>query len=244
MIQEPRIRVFPDPHQVADEAARQFIAAAQEAVRLQGHFSVALAGGSTPKAMYALLAEEPYRSQLQWERVKIYFGDERCVPPDHPDSNYRMANETLLKKVPIPLDNVYRMEGECKPEAAAMDYGRLLKEAFGDEGGLDLILLGMGDDGHTASLFPHTAALAEQKHRCVANYVEKLKTWRITLSAPFINRARLVLFTVVGAAKASRVAEVLEGPRDPERLPSQLIAPTQGVVLWLLDAAAAAMNED
>ncbi len=239
---EPKIRVYPTPDDVAAEGARAFVEAAAEAQRLRGTFSVALSGGSTPKAMFKLLAEEPFKSQVNWERVKIFFGDERCVPPDHADSNYRMAHETLLSKVPIPPDNVYRMEGECKPEAAATDYGRMLKESFGEDGGIDLIYLGMGDDGHTASLFPGTAALKETTHRCVANYVEKMKTWRITLSAPFINRAGQVIIMVVGAGKAKRVAEVLEGPREPDRLPIQMIQPVSGNLVWLMDVPAAAMD--
>jgi 6-phosphogluconolactonase len=153
-----------------------------------------------------------------------------------------MASESLLRKVPIPGDNVYRIRGEIDPNAAAIEYGRMLKEKFGD-GGLDLIYLGMGPDGHTASLFPGTEALAETKHRCVANFVPKLSAWRVTMSAPFINRARNVIFLVAGADKAERVAEVLEGPPDPQRLPSQMIRPTDGQLVWILDAGAAGMEQ-
>ena len=177
-------------------------------------------------------------------RVEVYFGDERTVPPDHDESNYRMAKDALLCPVSIPPKNVHRMRGENDPQEAAKEYGQLLKEKFGDGGGCDIVLLGMGDDGHTASLFPHTEALHEQKHRCVANHVEKLGGWRITLTAPFINRASSVLILVTGASKAQRVAEVLEGPRDPDRLPIQLIAPQEGKLTWLLDAAAAGMHDE
>jgi len=173
----------------------------------------------------------------------VFFGDERNVPPDHADSNYRTARESLLSKVPIPGDNVYRMHGELDANEAAKQYGEMLKEKFGD-GGLDMVLLGMGDDGHTASLFPGTAALNETKHRAVGNYVEKLKAWRITLTAPFINRAREVMVLVSGASKAKRLAEVLEGPRDPQRLPIQLVQPASGRIAWLVDAAAAGMHEE
>jgi 6-phosphogluconolactonase len=180
------------------------------------------------------------RWPFDWNNVHIYFGDERCVPPDHADSNFRMANETLLSKVPISPQNVHRMRGECKPNEAAKEYGQMLKDQFGDAG-LDLILLGMGDDGHTASLFPHTAALKETKHRCVAHFVEHSTTgasWRITLTAPFINRASEVLILVAGGSKAARLNEVLHGPKDPERLPIQLIQPA-GQLLWIIDDAAA-----
>jgi 6-phosphogluconolactonase len=237
----PEIKVMPDPAAVAVEGAKRFTNAAREVIDHGGRFSVALSGGHTPKVMFELLAGEPYRSQVIWENVEIFFGDERCVPPDSDQSNYRMAHEALLRNVPIPGDNIYRIRGEIDPQEAAREYGELLKEKFGD-GGLDLILLGMGPDGHTASLFPGTDALHESKHRCVANYVEKLQTWRVTMTAPFINRAREVMFLVTGADKAERVAEVLEGPRDPDRLPSQLIAPVAGKLVWILDALAAEMD--
>ncbi|MBV8780559.1 MAG: 6-phosphogluconolactonase [Phycisphaerae bacterium] len=237
----PEIKVMPDPQAVAHEAANRVVAAAEAAIELRGVFSIALAGGSTPEAMFKLLATDPYRSAIDWTKVHVYFGDERCVPPDHKDSNYRMARETLLSKVNIPGDNIYRIHGESDPQEAARQYGELLKEQFGDEGGIDLILLGMGDDGHTASLFPHTEALHETKHRCVANYVDEKKTWRITMTYPFINRADAVLICVTGAAKTDRLREVLEGPLDPERLPVQKIAPASGKLTWLLDAAAAGM---
>jgi 6-phosphogluconolactonase len=163
------------------------------------------------------------------------------VPPDHPDSNYRMASEALPSHVPIPGDNVYRMRGEIDPEAAATEYGQLLKERFGDAGP-DLVLLGMGDDGHTLSLFPGTTALQETRHRCVSNFVQKLNVWRITLTAPFVNRAAQILVLVAGAGKASRVQEVLEGEKAPQRNPIQLIDPASGRITWLLDAEAAAME--
>jgi 6-phosphogluconolactonase len=154
-----------------------------------------------------------------------------------------MANDALLSKVPLAKEHIHRMRGEIEPEAAAKEYGELLKEKFGD-GGLDLVLLGMGDDGHTASLFPGTAALHEMKHRCVANHVEKLNTWRITMTAPFINRAAAVLILLAGKDKAARLHEVLEGPRDPDRLPIQMIQPEMGTLTWLLDAGAAGMHEE
>jgi len=240
----PEIKVLPTPTDVAREAAERVVRIGEEAIALSGRFSLVLSGGSTPRMLYEMLAREPYAARLDWTKVEVFFADERCVPPDHPESNYRLARETLLSHVPIPGDNVYRIRGEIEPERAAKEYGLILKERFGD-GGPDLILLGMGEDGHTASLFPGTEALNETKHRAVANYVERSttgKSWRVTMTAPFINRARNVIILVTGASKAARVSEVLEGPRDPRRLPVQLIAPTNGTLTWLLDAAAADMR--
>jgi 6-phosphogluconolactonase len=196
--------------------------------------------------MYRLLAEEPFRSRVDWARVEVFFGDERCVPPDHPDSNYRMAREALLAHVSIPDRSVYRMRGEIDPEAAAREYGLMLKEKFAD-GGLDLTLLGMGDDGHTASLFPGTPAVREKEHRVVAQFVENSTTgrsWRITMTAPFLNRSGRVMLLVAGKSKAARLKDVMEGDHDPDRLPVQLIDPAQARVTWLIDAAAAGMDED
>lgn len=237
------ISVHPDPDTLAHEAARRFIQSAREAIDLSDRFTVALSGGSTPKAMHQVIASD-YRDAIDWTKVEIFFGDERCVPAEHAESNYRMARETLLSKLPIPLDNVYRMRGEIDPNEAAKEYGLMLKEKFGD-GGLDLIFLGLGEDGHTASLFPGTEAVNETHHRCVANYAEHSttgKSWRITLTAPFINRCREVMFLVAGAAKAKALAAVLEGPPQPENIPAQLIHPENGKLIWLLDAQAAAMD--
>src|SRR3954465_10982035 len=214
----PEIKVVPDAAEIAYEAAERIVAGAERAAAEGRTYSVALSGGSTPKTLFELLATDAYKSRIDWPRVEVFFGDERAVPPDHKDSNYRMAREALLSKVPIPGDNVYRMAGERDPDTAAKEYGQMLKEKFGD-GGMDLVLLGMGDDGHTASLFPETEALNETKHRCVANFVPKLSTWRITLTAPFINRSKGAMFLVSGASKAARLQEVLEGPRDERRLP-------------------------
>ena len=241
----PQIRVHPDPDAVARAAADIVSATAEEAIAERDAVTISLAGGSTPKKLYELLAAEPYRSRIDWARVQVFFGDERCVPPDHKESNYRMARESLLSRVPIPGDNVYRIAGETDPQEAAKEYGLMLKEKFGD-GGPDVTLLGMGTDGHTLSLFPGTTAVSEREHRAVANYAENSTTgrsWRVTMTAPFVNRSRRVLFLVTGADKAKTVAHVLEGPREPERLPAQLIAPAEGELIWLLDAGAAGMRE-
>jgi 6-phosphogluconolactonase len=237
------IKVLPDAKTLTEEAARRIIASVEEKINDNQHiFSLVLSGGNTPKALYELLASDEYRSEINWSKVEIYFGDERCVPPDHPDSNYLMAYNAMLSKLPLPECNIHRMRGELSPEAAAMEYGMMLKEKFKD-GGPDLVLLGMGDDGHTASLFPGTTALDETHHRCVANYVEKMKTWRVTMTYPFLNRAAQVMMLISGVGKAKRLEEVLEGPRDPKRLPIQGIQPV-GKLTWLLDAPAASMHHE
>jgi 6-phosphogluconolactonase len=236
------IKVLPDPNALTEEAARRIVEAAEKKLaNTQCFFSLVLSGGSTPRALYELLASDKYKTLLNWSKIEIYFGDERCVPPDHQESNYLMARVAMLDKLPIPEPNIHRMRGEIAPEAAATEYGQLLKSAFGD-GGPDLVLLGMGDDGHTASLFPGSTALEETHHRCVANYVEKMKTWRITMTYPFLNRASQVMILVAGQGKANRLEEVLEGPRDPKRLPIQGIQPA-GKLTWLLDAPAASMHK-
>jgi 6-phosphogluconolactonase len=241
-MQEPSIQVVADPPAMAVTAAERIIQLADAAIAAQQVFSIALSGGNTPKTLFELLASPAYLRRVKWQNWEIYFSDERCVPPDDPQSNYRMARQAMLDRVPIKSQNVHRMPGEIDPQQAAMQYGQLLKDKFGD-GGLDVILLGMGDDGHTASLFPGTAALNETHHRCVANFVPKLNAWRLTMTAPFINRAAEVIILVADAAKAKRVAEVLEGPRDPQRLPIQLIQPDPGRLLWIMDRAAAGMDK-
>jgi 6-phosphogluconolactonase len=237
----PKIRVLADGEAVAQAGAEHVVGAAQEAIDLRGCFTIALAGGSTPKRLYELLAGEAYVKRVDWGKVEIYFGDERCVRPEDRESNFRMASEALLDHVGLEPKHIHRMRGEIEPEAAAMEYGQLLKARFGEGGGVDLALLGMGDDGHTASLFPGTTALEEGKHRCVANFVPKLNAWRITMTAPFLNRSGEVLVMVTGAGKAARVSEVLEGERDPKRLPMQMIEPGSGRVTWMMDTGAAGM---
>ncbi len=210
----PIITKVADPAALADEGARRFIDLGNKAIAKKGVFTVALSGGSTPKAMHGLLATK-YKDQIDWKKVEAFFGDERCVPPEHNDSNYKMARETLLSKVPIPEQNVYRMRGEIQPEDAAKEYGLMLKEKFGDKG-LDLVFLGMGDDGHTLSLFPGTIATREKEHRVIGYFAENSstgKSWRVTMTAPFVNRAENVLFLLGGASKANRLKEVLQGPR-------------------------------
>jgi len=239
------VRIFPDVEALSKAAAAEFVRCAGETVAARGRFTVALSGGSTPKRLYQLLTTEPYRSQIDWGRVEIFWGDERCVPPDHKDSNYRMAREAMLTQLPIPAEHIHRLEAErADREAAARDYEAVLARVFGVSSGgeppaLDLILLGMGPDGHTASLFPHTQALDETRHWVVPNHVPQLNTDRLTLTRPILNRGREVLFLVAGADKAERLVEVLAGPADPKRLPSQSIQP-EGQLVWFVESAAAA----
>ena len=238
--------IWTEPKAVALAAATLFSDAVTHAVATRGVARVAISGGSTPKAMFALLADasQPFAAAVPWAKLHLYWVDERCVPPTDAESNYRMTNEALLSKVPLPHEQVHRMEGELDPEEAANRYETVLRNSMKLEGAespaFDLLLLGMGDDGHTASLFPHTAALEEIGRLVVANHVPQKDTWRITLTFPVINQARQVCFLIEGGAKAGVLAEVLTGPRDAERLPSQLIRPSSGSLRFLLDEAAAA----
>ncbi|HZY88352.1 MAG TPA: 6-phosphogluconolactonase [Gemmataceae bacterium] len=242
----PIVRRFPDAEPVSRAAAEEFVRRAAEAIAARGRFTVALSGGSTPRRLYQLLAGEPYRGQVDWGRVEVFWGDERSVPPDDKESNYRMAREAMLTALALPPGHVHRMEAErADRDTAAREYQAEIARAFGvDANGeppaFDLILLGMGPDGHTASLFPHTAALGETKRWVVVNHVPKFNTDRMTLTYPVLNRACEVLFLVAGADKAEPLAEVLQGPPDPERLPSQRVRPTDGQLLFFVDRAAAA----
>jgi 6-phosphogluconolactonase len=234
------IRVLPDPAALADSAARQVVELAQQAIDARGAFSVALSGGSTPRDLHRRLASPPLVQQVDWAHVQIFFGDERCVPPEDPQSNYHMAEETLLSHVPIPAAHVHRMRGELPAEEAAADYERQLRDFFKDElPRLDLILLGMGDNGHTASLFPGLSAVHEQQRWVVAENVAEVGMWRISLTPVVLNLAREVMFLVAGEAKASMLRLVLEGPFAPAERPAQIVRPTPGEVIWLVDAAAA-----
>lgn len=207
---------------------------------------IAVSGGTTPKAMFALLADRgaPYFARVPWDKLQLFWVDERCVPPDNDESNYKMTNEAMLSKVPLPADQIHRMKGELDPEVAASQYEAVIRAEFGlDRSGdpvFDLVLLGMGDDGHTASLFPHTQALFAMVPLVVANHVPQKDTWRVTLTWPVINRARKVAFLIEGEGKAQVLDDVLLGTYDPESKPSQLIRPDSGKLTFLLDAAAAA----
>ncbi|HUH63805.1 MAG TPA: 6-phosphogluconolactonase [Terracidiphilus sp.] len=237
-----------DAAALARRAAQHLVEKAKEAVAGRGRARIAISGGSTPKAAFALMADlqQPWRAQMPWDKLELYWVDERCVPPDHADSNYRMTRQALLDHVPIPAAQVHRMEGELDPDAAAARYESELRNGFRLEGAetprFDLIQLGMGPDGHTASLFPHTAAIHEMGRLVTANHVPQQKdSWRITLTWPVINQGASVFFLIGGAEKAERLKEVFTGPRDPERLPSQLIWPASGILTLILDKEAAAL---
>jgi len=239
--------VEPDAAALAQRAANYLVEMVGEAVAGSGRARIAISGGSTPKATFQLLADpnQPFRSRMPWSDLEIYWVDERCVGPDDADSNYRMTREALLDHVPLAPEQIHRIEGELEPHAAADKYASELRNSFKLEGPqtprFDLVALGMGPDGHTASLFPHTAALHETNRIVTANHVQQMNTWRITLTWPVINAARSVFFLISGSDKAEVLNEVLTGPRDVERLPSQLIWPSSGILTLILDKAAAAL---
>ncbi len=241
---EVTYQVWPTEAEMALSSARTFADKVKEAVERRGIARVAISGGSTPKAAFKLLAAEPFASSVPWEKLQLFWVDERCVGPESPESNYGVCRELLLSKVPIPEASIFRMEGELDPEVAASRYESTLRHAFKLEGAelprFDLLALGMGPDGHTASLFPHTAALHEMGRLVVANHVPQMNTWRISLTWMVINHAAEVVFEVAGPSKTEVLSQVLTGPRDPERLPSQLIRPASGRLLFQLDQAAAA----
>jgi 6-phosphogluconolactonase len=240
-----RLFIVADQAALAKEAAERCARIAEEAIARAGRFTIALSGGSTPKLLYSLLATEPYSTRLPWSKIHVFWGDERAVPSGDPDSNFGMAKATLLDRVPIPADRVHRMQAERDDlDLVAREYEAEIASVFavpptGDPPSFDLILLGLGPDGHTASLFPHTEAVRERARWVVRNHVPKLNSDRVTLTAPILNRGATVLFLVTGADKAPVLQAVLEGPADPDRLPAQLIRPTSGRLIWLADRAAA-----
>lgn len=238
------LMTFADREELTRAAAEDFVARAELALRQSGRFTVALAGGSTPEATYRLLAEE-YADREFWSRTHFFFGDERTVAPEHEDSNYRMARESLLDHVST--GSVHRMRGEAEPGAAADSYEEELREFFGAEREieeiealpqLDLVMLGLGEDGHTASLFPHTQALEVRDRLVVSNEVPKLETVRLTLTVPMINAARSVVFTAAGGGKAEALKRILAPDADPRDYPARLILPDDGELVWMVDAEA------
>jgi len=244
------LRVFADGAELARAAAEEFTRRAGEAIDARERCAVALSGGSTPRRLFALLADpaQPLRDRIEWRSIHFFWGDERHVPPDHPESNFRMAREALLDAVPVPAQNIHRIRGE-EPDAAraAALYEDELRGFFSGAPRFDLVLLGLGADAHTASLFPGTEAVRERERWVVAPWVEKLRTFRITLTPAVLNRAAAVIFLVEGEEKAAALRAVLEGEqegkreggRDPDRWPAQVIRPESGEVLWLVDGAAA-----
>ncbi|HKN74236.1 MAG TPA: 6-phosphogluconolactonase [Candidatus Acidoferrum sp.] len=241
------VRILPDGVAIAKRCAQKFVEIAAAAVKGKGSFHVALAGGSTPKILYSLLVEDPaLRSQVPWDKMHVFFGDERHVGPADPQSNYCMARETMLSKSPLKPEQVTRIKGEC-PEAedAAKEYEQAIRTYFKLSAGqfprFDLVLLGMGSEGHTLSIFPGTRALRENRRIAVHNWVGKVLMDRITLTAAAVNNAANVIFMVTGADKAPALTAVLERFYEPDQLPAQLIHPVNGTLLWLVDTAAGSM---
>lgn len=234
------LRIFETPDRLAAALADAFVDDARTAIEQHGAFFVALAGGTTPGNAYRMLALEPRRSAVDWNHVFVYFGDERCVPPENDDSNYKMATDSFLRAVNLADDHVHRMRGEDDPLAAARDYAELLIQTMGDLPRFDLIMLGMGPDGHTASLFPGTDPLVDNDRLVRAPYVEKVQSYRITITPLVINNAARVIIATEGLPKAPALYAVREGPYEPAIHPIQIVAPTNGRLSWFVDRAAAA----
>lgn len=235
-VTKPEIIVCRDVDDLSRRAAEQFVALARPAIAARGRFAVALSGGSTPKALYSLLATAEFTSQLDWRQIHLFFGDERCVPPDHGESNYRMVNESLLAKIPIPAANVHRLAGEIDPALAAADYGAELARFFGLQEEtpprFDLIYLGLGEDGHTASLFPGSSALTERARWVASTYVAKLAAHRLTLTLPVINHAAQVSFLIAGQSKAAMVTTILADAISD--YPAAQVCPSDGRLCWFI----------
>ena len=240
-----QLRVYPTRSAAAHAAAAQFVATAEKAMTTRGHFTVALAGGNTPRDVYRLLASDEYASMVDWSRVQIFWGDERCVPFNDPENNAHMARETLLDHVQVTMNNIHRIQSQLPPEDAATDYEHTLRRYFsGRDSNLprfDLVLLGLGAEGHTASLFPGSPLIGERERWVAAVYVEKMKTWRITLTPVALNAASKVIFTVIGEEKAQALKQILSEPKQPNLLPAQIVDPPDGQVLWIADKTAAAL---
>ena len=233
------VTVLPAADALAAAAADHVVDVIARTLERRAVAHLALAGGSTPRAINALLVASPRRERVRWDAVVFWFGDERCVPPDDDESNYKMNRETLLDPLGIDPARVHRMRGEDDPGAAAADYDAILRRELGEEPHLDLVLLGMGPEGHTASLFPDTIAAIDKTALAIAHYVPQLGRWRMTLTPRAINAARHVAFTVAGAAKADALHAVLDGPRQPDVYPAQIVRPKDGELRWFVDAAAA-----
>ena len=240
------IEIFPDRETFTEMAAEHVTRLSAEAIAEDGAFSLALSGGSTPRPLYSLLASERFAKRIEWPQVHVFWGDERSVPPENAQNNYRMAREALLDAVPLLPDHIHRIRGEDDPKQEASRYEEEVKAFFGSSPGdgsprtgFNLVLLGMGENGHTASLFPGLPAVTEQVRWVMAQYVEAVSMWRITLTPVVINAAKNIIFLVSGIEKAQTLADVLEGPLQPEVWPAQIIKPKQGRLIWLVDEAAA-----
>jgi 6-phosphogluconolactonase len=241
---EPKIVVVNDAAQLFVRAAEEIAHVAGEAICTHGEFTFCLSGGSTPASTYELLGTR-FLNSVDWKEVRFYWGDERCVPPDNPESNYAMANRTMLSKLGLKAEQVFRMRGELPPDEGALDYEQQLKQSFGlgdsEFPRFDLILLGLGDNRHTASLFPGDAAIHEARRSVVAVEVDAEPRHRLSFTPPVLNNAERVMFLAAGQKKAEAVRDIVDGPRDPDHFPAQIVAPTAGEVMWFLDRAAASL---
>lgn len=235
------LEVVSDAAAVARALANAIVNTGRAATADRGAFRLALSGGNTPRAAYELLAQQPLIEELSWSDVFVYFGDERCVDPDDEQSNYRMARKAFLDAVPIPPHNVHRIRGEIEPAQAAAEYADVLRTDLGDPPQFDLVLLGLGPDGHTASLFPGTPPQTDDDALVRAVYAQSQAMWRVTVTPKVINAAHNVIFAAEGAQKAAILATVLEGDYDPTRYPAQIVAPASGRLTWLVDSLAAGM---
>ena len=239
---KPELRIFDHLEELSLAAAELFIETSVQAIAQRGRFLVELSGGNTPTELYQLLAQKPYREQIDWKRLQAFWGDERCVPVENPENNYRQAHDALLGRVHIPQENIHRIQSELEPDAAAEDYARVLK-GFAtsplDWPRFDLVLLGMGNDGHTASLFPGSEVTASTPTLAVTAQYEDRPANRVTLTQLVLNAARRILFLVSGESKSETLANVLYGEYQPEKLPAQRIRPTDGELIWMVERAAA-----
>jgi len=234
------VRIFPDIHALSHAAADMFRLLSRKAVSDHGRFTAALSGGSTPRELYRLLAVKPYCDQIAWERVHLFWTDERCVPPEHVDSNFRLVHELLLLRVAIPEENVHRIKGERGAERAAADYEQDLRAFFGEDGypAMDLVILGVGEDGHTASLFPGSLQVGEDDRLAAPVFLGNQKKDRVTLTLPVLNHARQVLFLVSGPSKRRIIRSILQ-EGNPDRFPAGFVHPVMGSSSWYLDQDAA-----
>ncbi len=236
----PDVHILPTPEEAAREAAKLVVNLASECVEVRGRFTIALAGGSTPRLLYQTLALSPFAENAPWDCWHLFWGDERCVPPDHPDSNYRMAREALLDSVPVPEDQVHRIRGEMPPGAGAEQYESLMRRQFDtDLPAFDLVLLGVGEDGHTASLFPGTDALENAQQLVMANWVPHLQVHRVTFTLPLINAARVVVFLATDRSKADAIGRIITPAFGSSPLPAGRVRPASGAAHWFLTTAAA-----
>ncbi len=242
MEQYMHVAIYPDLDTISQQAAAYIVRIARESVVTRGRFTIALSGGSTPRKLYGLLASEPYNSQIDWQLVDIFWSDERCVPPDDPESNYFMAHEVLLSRISIPVAQVHRMPADqLNRDAASLSYTQEMQRVFSTNGipDFDLLQLGLGPEGHTASLFPHQPSLHERERLVMPVTVPKPPPDRLTFTPPILNAARNVLFLATGADKADALHAVIEGPFNPDEYPAQIVRPPNGEVTWMVDSAIA-----